>query len=98
MEVVSESRESDDKKKTLAGEDEEHPWKSVVLPILVDFKILSVFPVLGQCLMKSGIDNLAVGLEEYHSIWLPVTSKQVLHSRKMVQTKHGLDLEDGEKV
>ncbi|KAI3741707.1 hypothetical protein L1987_59381 [Smallanthus sonchifolius] len=53
--------------------------------------------VLGECLMKSGVENLAVGLEEYQSIRVPVTSKQVLHSRKMGRMKQGLVLAD-EKV
>ncbi|KAL8236155.1 hypothetical protein R6Q59_017236 [Mikania micrantha] len=52
--------------------------------------------VLGQCLMKFGIENLAVGLEEYQSVRLPVTSKQVLHSRKMGRMKQGLVLADGQ--
>lgn len=51
--------------------------------------------VLGQCLMKSGVENLAMGLEEYQSIRVPVTSKQVLHSRKMGRIKQGLVLADG---
>ncbi|KAK9055902.1 hypothetical protein SSX86_026989 [Deinandra increscens subsp. villosa] len=51
--------------------------------------------VLGQCLMKSGVENLEAGLEEYQSIRVPVTSKQVLHSRKMGRMKQGLVLADG---
>ncbi|XP_076909440.1 uncharacterized protein LOC143566697 [Bidens hawaiensis] len=50
--------------------------------------------VLGQCLTKSGVENLAMGLEEYQSIRVPVTSKQVLHSRKMGRIKQGLVLAD----
>ncbi|KAI7756840.1 hypothetical protein M8C21_025025 [Ambrosia artemisiifolia] len=51
--------------------------------------------VLGQCLKKSGVENLCVGLEEYQSIRVPITSKQVLHSRKMGRMKQGLVLADG---
>ena len=51
--------------------------------------------VLGQCLMKCGVQNLTMGLEEYQSIRVPVTSKQVLHSRKMGRIKQGLALPDG---
>lgn len=51
--------------------------------------------VLGQCLMKYGVERLDVGLEEYQSIRVPVTSKQVLHSRKMGRIKQGLVLPDG---
>ncbi|MFS7931192.1 putative FAD-binding domain, FAD/NAD(P)-binding domain superfamily [Helianthus anomalus] len=51
--------------------------------------------VLGQCLMKSGVEKLGVCLEEYQSIRVPITSKQVLHSRKMGRVKQGLVLADG---
>ncbi|KAI3512365.1 hypothetical protein L1887_19680 [Cichorium endivia] len=51
--------------------------------------------VLGQCLVKYGVENLAEGLEEYQSIRVPVTSKQVLHSRKLGRIKQGLVLDDG---
>ncbi|KAJ9559447.1 hypothetical protein OSB04_014061 [Centaurea solstitialis] len=51
--------------------------------------------VLGQCLTKSGVENLATGLEEYQSIRVPVTSKQVLHSRRLGRIKQGLVLADG---
>ncbi|KAJ0597666.1 putative FAD-binding domain, FAD/NAD(P)-binding domain superfamily [Helianthus annuus] len=51
--------------------------------------------VLGQCLMKSGVEKLGVCLEEYQSIRVPVTSKQVLQSRKMGRMKQGLVLADG---
>ncbi|KVH99750.1 uncharacterized protein LOC112519599 [Cynara cardunculus var. scolymus] len=51
--------------------------------------------VLGQCLMKSGVENLSAGLKEYQSIRVPVTSKQVLHSRRLGRMKQGLVLADG---
>ncbi|XP_076899056.1 uncharacterized protein LOC143552806 [Bidens hawaiensis] len=51
--------------------------------------------VLGQCLKKSGVENLGEGLEEYQSIRVPVTSKQVLHARMMGRMKQGLVLADG---
>ncbi|KAL7616259.1 hypothetical protein Lser_V15G01649 [Lactuca serriola] len=51
--------------------------------------------VLGQCLMKSGVENLVAGLREYQSIRVPVTSKQVLHSRRLGRIKQGLVLDNG---
>ncbi|KAF5743288.1 hypothetical protein HS088_TW09G01354 [Tripterygium wilfordii] len=48
--------------------------------------------VLGKCLEKWGADNLRSALEEFQSIRLPVTSKQVLHSRKVGRIKQGLTL------
>ncbi|CAI9267729.1 unnamed protein product [Lactuca saligna] len=51
--------------------------------------------VLGQCLMKSGVENLVAGLQEYQSIRVPVTSKQVLHSRRLGRIKQGLVLDNG---
>ncbi|KAI3800860.1 hypothetical protein L1987_28959 [Smallanthus sonchifolius] len=58
---------------------------------------MSIFDaaVLGECLVISGVENLAVGLEEYQSIRVPVTSKQVLHFRKNGRMKQGLVLADG---
>lgn len=50
--------------------------------------------VLGQCLMKSGVEKLSFGLEQYQSIRVPVTSKQVLHSRRLGRIKQGLVLSD----
>ncbi|GFZ08401.1 FAD/NAD(P)-binding oxidoreductase family protein [Actinidia rufa] len=50
--------------------------------------------VLGKCLEKWGVENLRTALGEYQSIRLPVTSAQVLHSRKMGQIKQGLVLSD----
>uniref|UniRef100_A0A2P2K0C3 Zeaxanthin epoxidaseic n=1 Tax=Rhizophora mucronata TaxID=61149 RepID=A0A2P2K0C3_RHIMU len=50
--------------------------------------------VLGKCLEKWGPKNLASALEEYQSIRLPVTSKQVLHSRRLGRVKQGLCLPD----
>lgn len=52
--------------------------------------------VLGKCLHKWGPQNLALALEEYQSIRLPVTSKQVLHSRHLGRIKQGLSLPDQE--
>ncbi|XVF88171.1 hypothetical protein PTKIN_Ptkin19aG0028900 [Pterospermum kingtungense] len=52
--------------------------------------------VLGKCLEKWGVENLQSALEDYQSIRLPVTSKQVLHSRKMGRIKQGLDLPNRE--
>ncbi|XP_071689611.1 uncharacterized protein [Rutidosis leptorrhynchoides] len=51
--------------------------------------------VLGQCVMKWGVENLDVGLKDYECIRVPVTSKQVLHSRRLGRIKQGLVLEDG---
>ncbi|GKV18070.1 hypothetical protein SLEP1_g28495 [Rubroshorea leprosula] len=50
--------------------------------------------VLGNCLEKWGVENLHSALEEYQSIRLPVTSKQVLHSRRLGRIKQGLTLPD----
>lgn len=50
--------------------------------------------VLGKCLEKWGVENLHSALEEFQSIRLPVTSKQVLHSRKMGRIKQGLFMSD----
>ncbi|KAL5783176.1 hypothetical protein ACOSP7_008205 [Xanthoceras sorbifolium] len=52
--------------------------------------------VLGKCLYKWGADNLISALKEYQSIRLPVTSKQVLHSRRVGRIKQGLALPDRE--
>lgn len=52
--------------------------------------------VLGKCLEKWGVENLSFALEEYQSIRLPVTSKQVLHSRQLGRIKQGLVLRDRE--
>ncbi|CAH1442328.1 unnamed protein product [Lactuca virosa] len=51
--------------------------------------------VLGQCLMKSGVENLVARLQEYQSIRVPVTSKQVLYSRRLGRIKQGLVLDNG---
>ncbi|CDP04812.1 unnamed protein product [Coffea canephora] len=48
--------------------------------------------VLGKCLQKWGVENLNLALEDYQSIRLPVTSKQVLHSRRMGCIKQGLNV------
>lgn len=52
--------------------------------------------VLGKCLEKWGLENLQSALAEYQSIRLPVSSKQVLHSRYMGRLKQGLALPDRE--
>ncbi|KAE9589007.1 hypothetical protein Lal_00012592 [Lupinus albus] len=52
--------------------------------------------VLGKCLEKSGSGKLDSALEEYQSIRLPVTSKQVLHARRLGRIKQGLLLPDRE--
>ncbi|KAK6273147.1 hypothetical protein POUND7_010230 [Theobroma cacao] len=52
--------------------------------------------VLGKSLDKWGLENLQSALEEYQSIRLPVTSKQVLHSRQLGRIKQGLDLPNRE--
>ncbi|KAJ4707949.1 zeaxanthin epoxidase, chloroplastic-like [Melia azedarach] len=52
--------------------------------------------VLGKCLEKWGPENLNSALEEYQAIRLPVTSMQVLHSRKVGRIKQGLNLPDRE--
>ncbi|KZV31650.1 zeaxanthin epoxidase, chloroplastic [Dorcoceras hygrometricum] len=46
--------------------------------------------VLGKCLQKQGLENISVALQEYQSIRLPVTSKQVLFSRRLGRIKQGL--------
>ncbi|KAL1358164.1 uncharacterized protein [Arachis hypogaea] len=48
--------------------------------------------VLGKCLEKWGVEKLESALEEYESIRLPVTSKQVLHARWLGRIKQGLVL------
>ncbi|MED6194585.1 hypothetical protein PIB30_029963 [Stylosanthes scabra] len=48
--------------------------------------------VLGKCLEKWGVENLESALEEYQSVRLPVTSKQVLHARWLGRIKQGLVL------
>ncbi|XP_050213737.1 uncharacterized protein LOC126665077 [Mercurialis annua] len=50
--------------------------------------------VFGKCLQKWGVEDLASALEEYQRLRLPVTSKQVLHSRRMGRLKQGLHLPD----
>ncbi|XP_022951855.1 uncharacterized protein LOC111454587 [Cucurbita moschata] len=52
--------------------------------------------VLGKCLEKWGLENLQTALAEYQSVRLPVSSKQVLHSRFMGRLKQGLTLPDRE--
>ncbi|KAL2318110.1 hypothetical protein Fmac_031986 [Flemingia macrophylla] len=52
--------------------------------------------VLGKCLEKFGADKLRSALEEYQFIRLPVTSKQVLHARRVGGIKQGLDVPDRE--
>ncbi|CAM8949520.1 unnamed protein product [Rhodiola kirilowii] len=49
---------------------------------------------LGKCLAEWGSGKLQHALEEYQSIRLPVTSKQVLHSRRLGRIKQGLPLPD----
>lgn len=46
--------------------------------------------VLGKCLEKWGVNNLTSALEEYQSTRLPVTSEQVLFSRRLGRIKQGL--------
>ncbi|MBA0753872.1 hypothetical protein Gogos_020586, partial [Gossypium gossypioides] len=53
--------------------------------------------VLGKCLEKWGVENLHSALGEYQSIRVPVTSKQVLHSRKLGRIKQGLHLPNREQ-
>lgn len=48
--------------------------------------------VLGLCLKKWGVENLHSALCEYESLRLPVTSKQVLHSRQLGRIKQGLSV------
>ncbi|KAH6783721.1 oxidoreductase family protein [Perilla frutescens var. hirtella] len=50
--------------------------------------------VLGKCLEKWGVQNLTSALEEYQSTCLPVTTKQVLFSRRLGRIKQGLELPD----
>jgi 2-polyprenyl-6-methoxyphenol hydroxylase-like FAD-dependent oxidoreductase len=50
--------------------------------------------VLGKCLEKWGAEKLGSALEEYQFIRLPVTSKQVLHARRLGRIKQGLVLPD----
>ncbi|GAU15118.1 hypothetical protein TSUD_08560 [Trifolium subterraneum] len=50
--------------------------------------------VLGKCLEKWGAEKLESALEEYQFIRLPVTSKQVLHARRLGRIKQGLLLPD----
>ncbi|KAL0312059.1 UNVERIFIED_CONTAM: Aurachin C monooxygenase/isomerase [Sesamum radiatum] len=52
--------------------------------------------VLGKCLEKWGVENLNSALKEYQSTRLPVTSKQVLFSRRLGRIKQGLVLPDRE--
>ncbi|KAK2987370.1 hypothetical protein RJ640_007057, partial [Escallonia rubra] len=51
--------------------------------------------VLGKCLEKWGATCLRSALEEYQSIRLPVTSMQVLRSRRLGRIKQGLVLPNG---
>ncbi|TYI39984.1 hypothetical protein ES332_A02G132700v1 [Gossypium tomentosum] len=53
--------------------------------------------VLGKCLEKWGVENLHSALGEYQSIRVPVTSKQVLQSRKLGRIKQGLHLPNGKQ-
>ncbi|XP_045822122.1 6-hydroxynicotinate 3-monooxygenase-like [Trifolium pratense] len=50
--------------------------------------------VLGKCIEKWGAEKLESALEEYQFIRLPVTSKQVLHARRLGRIKQGLVLPD----
>lgn len=50
--------------------------------------------VLGKSLEKWGVEGLLSALEEYQTVRLPVTSKQVLHSRRLGRIKQGLALPD----
>ncbi|KAH9760858.1 FAD binding 3 domain-containing protein [Citrus sinensis] len=50
--------------------------------------------VLGKCLERWGPENLHSALEEHQSVRLPVTTKQVLHSRRVGLIKLGLPLPD----
>lgn len=52
--------------------------------------------VLGKSLEKGGVEGLLSALEEYQTVRLPVTSKQVLHSRRLGRIKQGLALPDRE--
>ncbi|KAH1114200.1 hypothetical protein J1N35_007578 [Gossypium stocksii] len=53
--------------------------------------------VLGKCLEKWGVENLHSALGEYQLIRVPVTSKQVLHSRKLGRIKQSLHLPNREQ-
>ncbi|GFP96044.1 rosmarinate synthase [Phtheirospermum japonicum] len=46
--------------------------------------------ILGKCLEKWGVENLNSALQEYQSIRVPVTSEQVLFSRRLGLIKQGL--------
>ncbi|KAK7384733.1 hypothetical protein VNO78_30434 [Psophocarpus tetragonolobus] len=50
--------------------------------------------VLGKCIEKWGAEKLESALEEYQFIRLPVTSRQVLHARRLGRLKQGLALPD----
>ena len=50
--------------------------------------------VLGKCLEKWGVEDLHTAVEEYQCVRLPVTWRQVLHSRQFGQIKEGLPLPD----
>jgi len=50
--------------------------------------------VLGKCIEKWGEEKLESALEEYQFTRLPVTSKQVLHARRLGRIKQGLVLPD----
>ncbi|KAL2318109.1 hypothetical protein Fmac_031985 [Flemingia macrophylla] len=52
--------------------------------------------VLGKCLEKFGAEKVRSALEEYQFIRLPVSSKQVLHARRLGCIKQGLVLPDKE--
>ncbi|KAJ1438253.1 hypothetical protein SESBI_03153 [Sesbania bispinosa] len=52
--------------------------------------------VLGKCIEKWGVEKLESALKEYQCIRLPVTSKQVLHARRLGRIKQGLVLPDRE--
>ncbi|ESR63754.1 hypothetical protein CICLE_v10008268mg [Citrus x clementina] len=52
--------------------------------------------VMGKSLEKWGVEGLLSALEEYQTVRLPVTSKQVLHSRRLGRIKQGLALPDRE--
>ncbi|KAI3468300.1 hypothetical protein Pfo_024963 [Paulownia fortunei] len=54
--------------------------------------------VLGKSLEKWGVENLNSALQEYQSTRLPVTSKQVLFSRRLGLIKQGLVLLDREPI
>ncbi|KAI4316282.1 hypothetical protein L6164_024277 [Bauhinia variegata] len=52
--------------------------------------------VLGKCVEKWGAEKLQSALEEYQCTRLPVTSKQVLHARRLGRIKQGLSIPDRE--